>query len=127
MPCYAFTSSDRNAEETHRKKFSPFVEVSLNDHTFSIRKTTAIWLLQENERVSSDRLFSVRDKQPFTSTSHPVMSISCANPVISATLTVGDLCLFKATLDWELESILDFTLCLWLEGNSVICCFSMMN
>ena len=30
-----------------------------------IRKTTAVWLFQEGERVSSDRLFRVRAKQPF--------------------------------------------------------------
>lgn len=68
MPCYAFTNSDRNAKEVGNF-FSPYVEVSLNDCTFSIRKTTAIWLLQESKRVSSDCLFHVREKQPFSSTS----------------------------------------------------------
>ena len=104
MPSYAFTDSDMNAG----KKFSPYVEVSLNDRTFSIRKITAIWLLQENERVSSDRLFRVREKQPFSSTSQSLIPISCANPVMLATLTVGDLCLFKLTTDWELGCILQF-------------------
>jgi len=56
LPCYAFTSSDRS-KDAGKRKFSPFVEVLMNDHPFSIRKTTAIWLLQETERVSADRLF----------------------------------------------------------------------
>ena len=34
-----------------------------------IRKTTALWLLQEGERISTDRLFHVRHIQPYSSTS----------------------------------------------------------
>ena len=105
MPCYAFTSTDRKHVEYF---FSTFVEVSLNDRTFSIQMTTAIWLLQESERVSSDRIFRDRDKQPFVSTSHPLMPISCANAVLASTLTVGDLCIYKYTPDWELGCILQF-------------------
>lgn len=48
-----------------KQKFSPFVEIRSHEGTFFIRKTTAVWLLQESERVSSDRLFRVRCKQPF--------------------------------------------------------------
>ena len=52
-----------------------------------IRKTTAIWLFQKSERVSTDRLFRVRDKQPFaTSTSKapdiPNYTLAKALPVI---------------------------------------------
>ena len=47
------------------KKPFPFVEVQANGQNVFIRKTTAVWLLQEGERVSSDRLFRVRCKQPF--------------------------------------------------------------
>ena len=43
------------------------VEVHKGQSTILIRKTTAVWLFQESERVSSDRLFRVRDKQPFSS------------------------------------------------------------
>jgi len=35
--------------------------------TIFIRKTTAIWLLQEGEQVSSDHRFGVRLKQPYNS------------------------------------------------------------
>ena len=44
-----------------------FLEVHKGQSTILIRKTTAVWLFQESERVSSDRLFGVRDKQPFSS------------------------------------------------------------
>jgi len=54
------------AEENKTKKFckspkfSLFIEIVTDDKTFLIRKSTAVWLLQEGERVSSDRLFRVR-------------------------------------------------------------------
>ena len=41
--------------------------ITPNGQTIFIRKTTAIWLLQENEQLSSDRRFGVRIKQPFSS------------------------------------------------------------
>ena len=48
MPCYAYFKNNREAKEV-LKNFSPYVEGLFNDHTFLIRKTIAIWLLQENE------------------------------------------------------------------------------
>ena len=53
------TTSNKCATQT----YTPLLELS--NGTF-IRKTTAVWLFQEGERVSSDRLFRVRAKQPFT-------------------------------------------------------------
>ena len=45
------------------KKFNQFVEVKANNNkTIFIRKTTALWLLQEGERISTDHLFRVRSK-----------------------------------------------------------------
>ena len=74
-----------------------------------IRKTTAIWLFQESERVSADRLFRVRDKQPFaTSTSKapdiPNYTVAKALPVIQ----VGELCVMKASDSWKLGRVLQF-------------------
>ena len=43
-----------------------------------IRKTTAIWLFQETERVSADRLFRVRLKQPYASICTPKIDNSTA-------------------------------------------------
>ena len=49
------------------KKFNPFVEVKTSSNKkILIRKTTALWLLQEGERISADRLFRVRLKQPYS-------------------------------------------------------------
>ncbi len=46
----------------------PFLKVSGEDgKSVFIRKITAVWLFQEVERVSSDRLFRVRNKQPYSS------------------------------------------------------------
>ena len=55
------------AEPTNKEssKFSLFVKVLRNDQVFYIRKTTAVWLFQESEHVSSDCLFRVRCKQPY--------------------------------------------------------------
>jgi len=50
--------------QTNKSKFS---EVTMNGRSYFIRKTTAVWLLQEGERVSADQLFRVRCKQPFSS------------------------------------------------------------
>eukprot|EP00731_Ephydatia_muelleri_P021814 Em0014g405a len=47
-------------------KFSRFVEVNHIGGTIYIHKTTAVWLFQEGERVSADRLFRVRQKQPYS-------------------------------------------------------------
>ena len=44
---------------------SAFVKVTNNDEKGTyIRKSSAVWLFQEAERVSSDRLFRVQAKQP---------------------------------------------------------------
>ena len=62
-----------------------------------IRKSTAIWLFQEYERVSSDHLFRVRTKQPNSSESHMnVPKASDANhlPARCETIDVGDVCIF---------------------------------
>ena len=36
------------------------MEVHCNKRTVYIHKTSAVWLLQENERVSADRMFRAR-------------------------------------------------------------------
>ena len=54
-----------------KQVFTPFVEVYVKGRAVLIRKTTAIWLFQETERVSADRLFRVRLKQPYASVCSP--------------------------------------------------------
>ena len=60
------------------KKCSRFVEVSHVGRTIYIHKTTAVWLFQEGERVSSDRLFRVREKQPYSSVTPMPLFRLCA-------------------------------------------------
>ena len=105
LPCYCFTDNSK----PNKKTFSPFIEVSVKDKTFSIRKTTAIWLLQENERVSSDRLFRVREKQPYSSSSLTTTPVSFTAPSVSEKAHIGDLCVFKVGLEWQLGRILQLS------------------
>ena len=53
-----------NFKTSHNKKHASFVEVSLSSNrcTVYLWKTTLVWMLQENERLSSDRLLRVREK-----------------------------------------------------------------
>ena len=52
-------------DKASKTKHCRFVEVTQNGKSMFISKTTAVWLLQEGERVSTDRLFRVRSKQPY--------------------------------------------------------------
>ena len=46
---------------------SPFVELEIpGQEKVMIRKRTAVWLFQDTERLSADRLFRVRANQPFS-------------------------------------------------------------
>ena len=71
LPAYTTKQTDSRSTTNVKgmeKKHNLFVEVNLsNGRSVYIRKTTLVWLLQENERLSSDRLFRVREKQPFSS------------------------------------------------------------
>ena len=84
------------------QKKSPFVEIkSYKETPLYIRKSTAIWLFQEGERVSSDRLFRVRVAQPFSSSTSKCESdsevIDGKVPFVATQLKTGDLCVFKST------------------------------
>ena len=50
-----------------QSKLNPFVEVlTHNRKSILIQKSTALWLLQEGERLSPDRIFRVRSTQPYS-------------------------------------------------------------
>ena len=66
------------------KEKSPFV---LYDDTY-IRKTTALYLLQENTQLSCDRLLRVRAVQP----NHVFVR---SQQDVSSSIASGDLCIFK--------------------------------
>jgi len=58
---------DKEARKHQDKQFSPFVQLEVKkSKIIFIRKTTVVWLMQEGERVSIDRLFRVWHKQPFS-------------------------------------------------------------
>ena len=75
-----------------QNKFNHFVEVQAsNNKTIFIRKTTALWLLQEGERISTDRLFRVRHKQPYSFTSLTINTSNNIKPVMITGNNVKDL------------------------------------
>ena len=57
--------------------------MATNNRTIFICKTTAlsVWLLQEGERVSTDRLFRVRGKQPYASTIPNIANSGNVKPI----------------------------------------------
>ena len=59
-----------------------------------INKTTAVWLFSEGERVSSDRLFRERAKQPYSSGRNSSRVLEAPARVCDH-VTVGDLCVFQ--------------------------------
>ncbi len=78
---------------------SAFVEVKLEDgNTTFIRKSTAVWLFQEAERVSSDRLLRVRAKQAADNSENVIPTSSSSHskePIKSTYIRVGDICVFQ--------------------------------
>ena len=66
-------TQNKELRKHHGKQFSPFVELEVSkSKSVFIRKTTVVWLFQEGERVSIDRLFRVWHKQPFSTTDHVI-------------------------------------------------------
>ena len=56
-----------------------------------IRKTTALYILQENSQLSNDRLLRVRSSQP----SHLFSTTDSSLSQTSSIIHIGDLCLFR--------------------------------
>ena len=115
LPMYDIKSSS-STKCTGKKSHSPYVEVYYGQRTVYINKTTVVWLLQEGERVSADRLFRVHNKQPFSSSSEKAVGSSSdvsdngTNPVVSETLSVGDTCVFRiSSTQWKVGRILSFS------------------
>ena len=79
---------------------------------FFIRKTTAIWLFQEGESVSSDRLFCVRAKQPYSSESIQFEQQSDiqgdAWPIVNPNVKLGEICAFMRDKMWKIRKVLQF-------------------
>ena len=95
------------------RKHSKMVEVNQNGKKFYIHKTTAVWLLQESERVSTDRLFRVRAKQPYSNCSQSKVGSQYHSSLVSIKdniVEVDHVCVFKPEEDsWIIGKILQFS------------------
>lgn len=104
VECKSDKSKDRKSE---KHKHCHYVEVLVGDQSrpVYINKTTVVWLLQEGERVSADRLFRVRNKQPFSSCHFGYRDHNLQNeinPVVCKTISVGNICVFKfLPINWK--------------------------
>ena len=101
------------------KKHSLYLQVDHKGKKIFIRKTTAVWLFQESEHVSSDRLFRVRNKQPneiqgIKPTQTPEIDVPL--PVVCDSIKVGDICIFKCTKTWHVGKVLQFK---FTEGRTL--------
>ena len=97
-------SCDTSTTNTH----SAFVELHNGKYAL-IRKTTAVWLFQEGYRMSSDRLFRVRCKQPYSSNVSHNQHTESANPIISHSIQIGEMCVFKQNQGWAIGKVLQFS------------------
>ena len=122
LPMYD-KQSPSSTKCTEKKSHSSYVEVCYGQRTVYINKATVVWLLQEGERVSADRLFRVGNKQPFSSSLSKVVdssndhSANDTNPVVSDTLSVGDTCVFHiSSTQWKIGRLLSFSYFLSVES-----------
>ncbi len=110
---YSPSAAEPCAKKLKESAFSmkPFLQVFVNKVPIFIRKTTAVWLFQEGERVSSDRLFRVRNKQPFSSDSvTPQKNYfqDSPEPFVAQVLNLGDMCVFETDNKWSIGKVLQF-------------------
>lgn len=85
------------------------VKQNPNQRNIFIRPQTAVWLFQEGERVSSDRLFRVRCKQPYCTTTSLVkqtVNSEAAQPIVSSTVQIGEL---QVNGGWKIGRVLQFS------------------
>lgn len=72
-----------------------------------------VWVFQEGERVSTDRLFRVRVKQPYL-TSLQQITLKCDHsslPKVQECVQLGDLCVFQQNVTpkgWSIGRITQF-------------------
>ena len=105
MPEYSKDTDELPENNSHFLK----VELDNGKDTF-IRKSTAVWLFQETERVSSDRLICVRAKQPNEIKFHPVKETAeTLQPSKFISIKIGDMCAFKDTCkSFKIGKVLQF-------------------
>ena len=106
LPIYKTSNQHNSTEEVSyfqtphgKSKHTPFVSVQHNGNECFIRKSTAVWLLSEGERVSSDRLLRVRTNQPFNGK---------FNEIPHDSIKIGDVCAFAADNTYSIGRVLQF-------------------
>ena len=112
LPMFQKIENETTKKEGTQKtqKHCKMVEVNQNGKKFYIH---AVWLLQESERVSTDRLFRVRAKQPYSNCSQSKVGSqyhSSLVPIKDNIVEVDDVCVFKPEEDsWIIGKILQFS------------------
>lgn len=95
-----------------KKRNTAFVQVELHGKVVYIRKSTAIWLFQDAERVSSDRIFRVRAKQPQSTSNEmkPMFNMDeiKREPIVAEHILIGDVCAFQFGSNFSIGRILQF-------------------
>jgi hypothetical protein len=112
--------SNTSCKTETKSKHCPYVEVKFKGEVLYIHKTTAVWLFQEGERVSSDHLFRVRNKQPYSTEKQLVTTSDTQRvpdcPYVCDSINVGDVCVFKCPQkSWKVGRVLQFSY--YLEKN----------
>ena len=116
---YAAKPKEHNPKKD--KKHPLYLKIENNGKKICIRKTTAVWLFQESEYVSSDRLFRVRSKQPNVSprnesTRSRASVVDAPVPQVCTSITVGEICIFKCTKTWHIGKVLQFK---FIQGKTM--------
>ena len=60
--CANLSPTEKEDGVHSKKSHDTFFEIMIKERPFKIHKVTAVWLLQEGKKVSSDQLFCVRSK-----------------------------------------------------------------
>ena len=106
-------SDDKDNSQPLPSKYR-LLEIVHNGKRMFIHKTTVVWLFQEGERVSADRLFRVREIQPYTTNSKVISSSQASSSTIAArlpVLEVGNVCVFlkkRGDSIWQIGRVLQF-------------------
>ena len=114
IPMYEKDDKTKSSVDKKHKLSHKFFEINHKGETIYVRKSTIVWLLQEGERVSIDRLIRVKVKQPYSSSDKQLSSknlneINCKLPQIRDNVELGDLCVFvEETNGWLIGKIMQF-------------------
>ena len=108
-----YEKDDKGSVDKKHKLSHKFFEINYKGETIFVRTSTIVWLLQEGERVSIDRLIRVKVKQPYSS-SDKQLSSKNLNEISKLSqkrddVELGDLCVFvEETNGWMIGKIMQF-------------------